>query len=83
MNTTGIKTGGRTIGTPNKVTKELRTILKNFLFNELENIETYINELPPKEKLDMIFKLFPYVLPRVKEIDHNKNEPMEINYMEY
>ncbi len=35
-NTTGKKFGGRKKGTPNRLTKELRTILKNVLYNELE-----------------------------------------------
>ena len=38
-NTTGKKYGGREKGTPNRLTKELRTILKDVLYNELEKIE--------------------------------------------
>jgi len=38
-NNTGEKYGGREAGTPNRLTKELRTILKDVLYNELEKIE--------------------------------------------
>ena len=34
-NTTGNKYGGREKGTPNRLTKELRTLLKNILYQEL------------------------------------------------
>ena len=44
-NTTGKKYGGREKGTPNRLTKELRTILKDVLYNELEKIAiNYIKE---------------------------------------
>ena len=42
-NTTGNKFGGRTKGTPNKLTKELRELLKNILYNEMEKIEEYLD----------------------------------------
>ena len=49
MNTTGKKYGGRKKGTPNKLTKELREVLKNVLYNEIENIEESLESLEPKE----------------------------------
>ena len=36
--TNGEKTGGRQKGTPNKVTSELRSKLKNLMHDEIENI---------------------------------------------
>jgi hypothetical protein len=38
-NNTGKKFGRRKKGTPNKLTKELRTLLKDFVFNELETLD--------------------------------------------
>ena len=38
-NTTGNKYGGRSKGTPNRLTKELRTVLKDIVYRELESIE--------------------------------------------
>ena len=37
-NTTGKKFGGREKGTPNKLTKELRSALKDVLFGEVEHL---------------------------------------------
>jgi len=48
----GIKTGGREQGTPNKLTKELRSILKNILAKEMETIPVNLEKL---EQLVMIF----------------------------
>ena len=38
-NTTGKKYGGREKGTPNRLTKELRSVLKDIVYQELEKIE--------------------------------------------
>ena len=73
-NTTGNKFGGRTKGTPNKLTKELRELLKNILYNEMEKIEEYLDGLEPKEKLETIIKLMPYILPKTSTISHTVNE---------
>ena len=79
-NTTGKKFGGREKGTPNRLTKELRTILKNVLYNELENIEELLDSLETKERLDMLIKLMPFALPKVDKIGHTYNEPFEVDY---
>ena len=76
-NTTGKKFGGREKGTPNRLTKELRTILKDVLYNELENIEELLDSLETKERLDMLIKLMPFALPKVDKIGHTDNEPFE------
>jgi hypothetical protein len=77
-NTTGKKYGGREKGTPNRLTKELRTILKNVLYNELENIEKLLDSLETKERLDMLIKLMPFALPKVDKIGHTDNEPFDV-----
>ena len=60
----GIKTGGREAGTPNKVTKELRACLKTLIEREINQIDELLNQLEPKERLAIIVKLLPYVLPK-------------------
>ena len=44
-NTTGKKYGGRQKGTPNRLTKELRAILKDVLYNELEKLFTALIDI--------------------------------------
>ena len=61
----GVKTGGRTAGTENKTTKETRAVLKEVINNELLNIEYLLCELQPKERLELVIKLMPFVLPKL------------------
>ena len=76
-NTTGNKYGGREKGTPNRLTKELRTLLKNILYQELEEIQERLELLKPEERLELLIKLMPYVLPTTTSISHHINEPLD------
>ena len=72
-NTTGKKYGGRQKGTPNRMTKELRSVLKDVLFEELGEIKEKLDMLEPKERLELVIKLIPYVLPKVNSVCHTTN----------
>ena len=76
-NTTGNKYGGRQKGTPNKLTKELRSVLKEVIYNELENIEERLDQLEPKQRLELVVKLMPYVFPKIESASHLINEPLD------
>lgn len=76
-NTTGNKYGGREKGTPNRLTKELRSVLKDIVYRELETIELRLDELEPKERIELIIKLMPYVFPKLQSISHSANEPLD------
>ena len=73
----GIKTGGRTAGTENKTTKEIRNVLKEVINNELLNIESLLNELPAKERIEVVIKLIPYILPKVNNVQYSMGEPLD------
>ena len=76
-NTTGKKYGGRQKGTPNRITKELRSVLKDILYQELEQIQECLDALKPKERVELLIKLMPYALPKVTSISHTTNEPLD------
>ena len=76
-NTTGKKYGGRVKGTPNRMTKELRSVLKDILYQELEEVQERFKLLEPKERIELVIKLMPYVLPKVTNISHTTNEPLD------
>lgn len=76
-NTTGIKYGGRKKGTPNRLTKDMRTVLKNILFTELENIEELMDSLDSKQRIEIVIKLLPFILPKVETVSHTYNEPVD------
>lgn len=73
----GIKTGGRKEGTPNKTTKEIRNVLKSVIDNEIVNIETSLEGLTAKERLEFLIKLIPYVLPKVENVQYNLGEGID------
>lgn len=65
----GVKTGGRKAGTPNRVTKELREALKGVIDRELSQITATLEQLPARERLDVVIKLLPYCMPKVDSIN--------------
>lgn len=76
-NNTGKKYGGRQAGTSNKLTKELREALKNILHQEIDLLPDHLSKLEAKDRLDMVVKLFPFVLPKVEAVSHTENEPLD------
>ena len=69
------KYGGRTKGTPNKLTSEIRQLAKTTLEEDLiwytQNRETF----KPETRLVAMFKLCSYVLPKVIAVHQTENEP--------
>jgi len=76
-NTTGKKYGGRQKGTPNRMTKELRSVLKDILYQELNDIEKRFEELEPKTRIELLIKMMPFVLPKTNAISHTSDEPID------
>lgn len=60
-----MKYGGRKVGTPNKVTAEMRLILQNVL---METFEADIRSLTPFERI----KLARYIIPLPTDKDLNE-----------
>ncbi|WP_203583415.1 hypothetical protein [Paludibacter sp. 221] len=61
------KTGGRKKGTPNKTTAEMRSWLNKFVGDNLKEFEKNFKTLEVNEKINIITKLLPYVLPKQTE----------------
>ena len=75
-NTTGKKFGGRQKGTPNKLTKELRSILKDVLYEEIDRLPERLDELETKDRLELLVKLMPFVFPKVQSVSQSLDEPI-------
>ena len=73
---------GRPKGTPNKTTAELKELIKTFVENEIEEAENLLIELTPKERLDILCKLLPYVLPKQTELISDSDRAVTINFKE-
>jgi len=76
-NTTGNKYGGREKGTPNRITKELRSLLKDVMYDEIGALQERLDALKPKERVELLIKLMPYALPKVTSVSHTTNEPLD------
>jgi hypothetical protein len=77
----GLKTGGRTKGTPNRTTKELKELIHNIVAVQLDTIEDDLQELDPKDRLNILLRLVEYVLPKQREqkIDFSNLSDAEID----
>ena len=63
----GRKTGGRTVGTPNKVTTDLKTRIANLIDNQFDTIQADLDTLEPKDRVTAYLKFMEYVLPKQRE----------------
>jgi hypothetical protein len=74
-----VKTGGRSKGTPNRLTKDIRLKLKDFVFNEIDNISDTINRLESEKRLEFLIKVLPFCLPKVENVHYSESEPFDIS----
>jgi hypothetical protein len=70
-NLTGQKFGGRTKGTPNKTTNEIREYYQLLIDENLEQIKEDLSTLEPKERLKIILELSKFVVPTLKATELN------------
>ncbi len=60
---------GRTPGAKNKLQRETRELISQFINGKLETIESIFNELSPSDKMNTIIKLSRYVLPTLRSVE--------------
>ena len=73
----GYKSGGRQKGTPNKLTTEIRSVLKDIIYYEIDTIEERLLQLEPKERIELVIKLIPQVLPKIEQVNYYNGEPSD------
>ena len=56
--------GGREKGTPNKITADLREMIKQLVEENIEQIREDLATLEPLERLKFLEKLMSYVVPK-------------------
>ena len=77
------KKGGRKQGIPNKSTKQIRELLTSVLQEEIERIPEYFNTITdPKQRLDALAKLLPFIAPKMQSIKEVKEDENQINKIE-
>jgi len=66
---TGIKTGGRTAGTLNKTTLELREKFSLLIENNFDKLQSDIDLLEPKDRIKTILELAKFVVPTLRAVE--------------
>lgn len=76
---------GRPKGAKNKGTSEFRAKLQAAFDGELDQIKETLEQLSPFERLDMLSKFLPYLIPRLApvEIDPEGEERTPVLLMQY
>lgn len=64
---------GRSKGTPNKVTAELRDVIKNFLEGHFAEVSQIWSKASPRDKLAFYRDLLPFVIPKMQNINADIN----------
>lgn len=57
------------------LTMDLRETLKSLMQNEFEKLPETLDALEPKERLNVVCKLMPFVFPKVQSIHAKEGEP--------
>ncbi len=57
------------------LTNDLRTILKSIMQTEIEKLPETLEALEPKERINIVCKLMPFVFPKVETISSQEGEP--------
>lgn len=59
------------------LTMGLRDTLKAIMQNEIEKLPETLEALEPKERINVVCKLMPYVFPKVEAVHPKEGEPMQ------
>jgi len=59
------------------LTMGLRETLKIIMKNEIEKLPETLEALDPKERLNVVCKLMPYVFPKVETVHSKEGEPLQ------
>ncbi len=71
---TGYKTGGRSEGTPNKITTDIREHFTNLIQINLDTLQNDIKTLKPIDRIKVLIELSKFVIPVLKAIDIQRSE---------
>lgn len=74
MDIQGNKTGGRQKGTLNKTTINLKNTINGIVERQFETLESDLQGLDGRDKINFVLKLIEYILPKQREQKINFND---------
>lgn len=61
------------------LTKDLRKELKKTLKAEVMNLSETLKQLEPKDRLNVVCRLLPFVFPKVNNVNFTQGEPIQFD----
>ncbi len=61
------------------LTMGLRETLKAIMQKEIEKLPETLEALEPKERLNVVCKLMPYIFPKVEAVHPKEGEPFQLD----
>lgn len=62
---------------------DMRQTLKELMSREIANLPELIEQLPPEQRINVVFKLMPFVLPKVETVNAKSGEPLTLDWGTY
>ena len=59
------------------LSKDLREVLKVIVKDEVDKLPELLEKLEPKERINVICKLIPFVFPKVESVSLTDGEPLQ------
>ena len=76
----GYKSDGRLSGAPDKLTKELRNVLKEIVYDGLKMLNQHLNSLDSIGRIELLIKNILFVLPTINAVHYNTDEPQSAKW---
>lgn len=57
---------------------DMRKSLKEMMNREIANLPNLIEQLPTEQRIGVVLKMMPFVLPKVEKVNAKSGEPMDI-----
>ena len=71
---TGFKSGGRSKGTPNKATRQVREAIAEFAEGNIDRLQGWLDDIAaddPSKAADLFLKLLEYHVPKLGRVEHS------------
>jgi hypothetical protein len=66
----------KTLASEQVLTNSLREALKKTMKLEIERLPETLESLEPKERLNILCKLMPFIFPKVEAVHQSEGEPL-------
>ena len=69
---------GRKAGEPNKVTAKVRETFATLLENNLDSLQSDIDDLKPNERIKVLLDLATFIIPKMRSVEVSQQEQEQL-----